>query len=180
MIDRPDNLELGEVIMSAEEISEVVAHIGRKISLDYVDRHPILVNLLKGGVVFLADLIRRITVPHTIEFMTVSSYEDGASRGIVRIVEDLTCSIEGRDVLIIEDVIDTGTTLAYIMDILRLRNPKSITVCTLLRKAAASQSGVSIQYVGKEIPNTFVVGYGLDYNEHFRHLPYIAELALDT
>ncbi len=170
----------GEVILTADEIARIVARLGLEISADYEGKHPILVNLLKGGVVFLADLIRQLTIPHLIEFMHVSSYENGTdSSGIVRIGQDLSCSIEGRDVLIVEDVIDTGTTLAYISDVLRLRNPKSVEVCSLLLKQGPSQRlGVPVRYVGTTIPDVFVVGYGLDYNENYRHLPHIARLDL--
>ena len=168
----------GSVILSADGISEIVERLGAEISQDYVDRHPVLINLLKGGVIFLADLIRRITIPHRIEFLGVSSYESGThSSGNVRILEDLKCSIEGRDVIIVEDVIDTGTTLAYILNMLNLRNPKSLEICTLLRKESATKD-IPIRYLGRDIPDVFVVGYGLDYNENFRHLPYIAELEI--
>jgi hypoxanthine phosphoribosyltransferase len=171
----------GEVLLTAEKISEIVARLGRDISRDYEGKHPILVNLLKGGVVFLADLIRQLTIPHRIEFMHVSSYENGVdSSGTVRISVDLSCSIKDRDVLIVEDVIDTGTTLAYILDILRLRGPRSIEVCSLLvKKGGNERRGIPVRYAGIIIPDVFVVGYGLDYNESFRHLPYVAKLALD-
>lgn len=167
----------GKVLLDADEIAAIVARLGREITADYEGRHPILVNLLKGGVVFLADLIRQIAIPHHIEFMKVSSYEGGTtSSGNVRIIDDLTVSIENRDVLIVEDVIDTGTTLAYILDMLRLRNPRSIDVCTLLRKHPARHKDVPLRYVGGEIPDVYVVGYGLDHEENFRHLPHISAL----
>ena len=164
-------------MIDADEISTIVARLGREISRDYEGRNPILLNLLKGGVVFLADLIRQLEIPHLIEFMHVTSYENGtSSSGQVKIVDDLTCSVENRDVLIVEDVIDTGTTLAYISNMLQLRKPRSVEICTLLRKDVETGSRVSIRYVGKEIPNVFVVGYGLDYDERFRNLPYVARL----
>jgi len=167
----------GRVLLDAEEIAVIVARLGREISADYKGRHPILVNLLKGGVVFLADLIRQITIPHHIEFMKVSSYEGGTTTsGNVRIIDDLSVSIENRDVLIVEDIIDTGTTLAYILDILRLRNPRSIEVCTLLQKRPLRRNTVPLRYVGGEIPDVYVVGYGLDHDENFRHLPHISAL----
>jgi len=177
MTEQMPKVRPGQVILTADEISEIVERIGKEISRDYAGRQPILVNLLKGGVIFLADLIRQMTIPHRIEFMHVSSYENGTrSSGSVRIVEDLECSIEGRDVLVVEDVIDTGTTLAYILNVLQLRGPRSVEVCTLLRKDPDGQIEIPIRYVGRDIPNVFVVGYGLDYEEAFRHLPHIAEL----
>jgi len=167
----------GEIILSQDEIERIVSRLGMQISRDYEGKKPVLVNLLKGGVVFLADLIRKLTIPHQIDFMSVSSYESGtSSSGIVRITEDLSTNIEGREVLIVEDIIDTGTTLAYIYNMLRLRRPRSLEVCTLLMKKPRLTYDVSIKYIGKEIPDVFVVGYGLDYGESFRNLPYIAKL----
>ena len=177
-----DTYQVGKTLLSADEIAELVARLGREISADYEGRDPILVNLLKGGVVFLADLIRQITIPHQIEFMAVSSYEDGTrSSGVVRIVEDLHTNVKDRDVLIVEDVLDTGQTLTYILDMLNLRGPKSIEICSLLRKRTDNPppAALNVRYLGQQIPNVFVVGYGLDYNEHYRHLPYLAEL-VDT
>jgi len=170
----------GEVMLTADQIARIVARLGTEISADYQGRHPILLNLLKGGVVFLADLIRQLTIPHHIEFMHVSSYENGTnSSGRVRITQDIGCSIEDRDVLIVEDVIDTGTTLAYISDVLRLRNPRSVEVCSLLiKQSPPDRPGIPIRYIGTTIPDVFVVGYGLDYNENYRHLPYISRLDL--
>jgi hypoxanthine phosphoribosyltransferase len=167
----------GTVLLSAGQIATIVARLGGEISRDYTGRHPILISLLKGGVVFLADLIRQITIPHHIEFLQVSSYgEFTTSSGRVKILTDLEVSIEGRDVLIVEDVVDTGMTLAYIVDWLRLRNPGSLEICALLRKRVPNPSGIPVRYLGHEIPDQFVVGYGLDYNENFRHLPFIAAL----
>jgi hypoxanthine phosphoribosyltransferase len=168
----------GEVLMTEAEIAEVVTGLGRRISADYDGRNPILVNLLKGGVIFLADLTRRLPIPHQIDFMGVSSYENGtSSSGIVRIAEDLSTNISGRHVIVVEDVLDSGRTLAYILDMLKLRSPASIEVCALLRKAIPQNSRIKVRYLGKEIPDVFVVGYGLDYNERFRNLPFIAKLA---
>lgn len=167
----------GEIILSEEAIAEIVTRLGREISRDYKKKNPILVNLLKGGVVFLADLMRCITIPHQIDFLGVSSYDNGtSSSGIVRIIEDLTSNIHDRHVLIIDDIVDTGTTLAYIHDVLMLRMPKSLEVCTLLEKKSRVSRTVSIKYIGSSIPNIFVVGYGLDYDENYRHLPYVAKL----
>jgi len=167
----------GATIISTEEIAEVVARLGSEIANDYRGRNPVLVNLLKGGVVFLADLIRQLPIPHQTDFLSVSSYENGTnSSGVVRIVEDLATNISNRDVLIVEDVLDTGQTLAYILNMLEIRSPKSIEVCSLLRKESARDTGINVKYLGKEIPDVFVVGYGLDYNEKYRNLPYIAKL----
>jgi hypoxanthine phosphoribosyltransferase len=169
--------EPAEVLMTQAEIAEVVARLGREITAGYEGKNPVLVNLLKGGVVFLADLIRQLPIPHQIDFMRVSSYENGtSSSGVVRIAEDLSANISGRHVLVVEDVLDTGRTLAYILDMLELRSPKSLEVCSLLRKTLPQNTPTRVKYLGKEIPNVFVVGYGLDYNEKYRNLPYIARL----
>jgi hypoxanthine phosphoribosyltransferase len=173
----PDHPSPGEILVTAAQIDDIVARLGREVSRDYADRHPVLISLLKGGVVFLADLIRQLTIPHHIEFMRVSSYEATSSKGVVRIISDLDTPIEGRHVLLIEDVVDTGTTLAYIVEVLKLRSPASLEVCALLRKKATQKAAVPIRYLGHEIPPTFVVGYGLDYDENFRNLPFIAALA---
>jgi hypoxanthine phosphoribosyltransferase len=176
-VDHFTDAQPGRILLPAEEIAEVVSRLGDEISRDYEGQHPILVNLLKGGVVFLADLIRQITIQHHIEFMKVSSYEEGTeTSGNVRIIDDLGVPIANRPVLIVEDVVDTGTTLAYILNMLRLRSPRSIEVCALLRKRSSGQAHVPLRYVGAEIPDEYVVGYGLDYNENFRHLPHIATL----
>jgi hypoxanthine phosphoribosyltransferase len=170
----------GEVLLTPQEIAETVRRLGREISEDYGDKDPVLVNLLKGGVVFLADLIRELTVPHQIDFLRVSSYDNGTtSSGVVRIVEDLRTNIAGRNVLVVEDVLDTGRTLTYILDMLKIRSPKSLEVCSLLRKRSERVGGeMTIKYLGREIPDTFVVGYGLDYNERYRNLPHIARLVI--
>lgn len=178
MIDREP--APGTVLLSAGDIAAIVARLGGEISRDYEGRVPILISLLKGGVVFLADLIRQITIPHHIEFLQVSSYAGSTtSSGRVKIITDLEVSIAGRDIIVVEDVVDTGTTLAYIMEILKLRNPASLEICALLRKRVANPSGIPVRYLGQEIPGRFVVGYGLDYRENFRHLPFIAALEPD-
>ena len=173
-------LKPGAVLLSADDIAAIVARLGGEISRDYEGRVPILISLLKGGVVFLADLIRQITIPHHIEFLQVSSYSGSTtSSGRVKILTDLEVSIAGRDIIVVEDVVDTGTTLAYIMEVLKLRNPASLEICALLRKRVANPSGIPVRYLGQEIPGRFVVGYGLDYRENFRHLPFIAALEPD-
>ena len=173
-------LKPGAVLLSSDDIAAIVARLGGEISRDYEGRLPILISLLKGGVVFLADLIRQITIPHHIEFLQVSSYSGSTtSSGRVKILTDLEVSIAGRDIIVVEDVVDTGTTLAYIMEVLKLRNPASLEICALLRKRVANPSGIPVRYLGQEIPGRFVVGYGLDYRENFRHLPFIAALEPD-
>ena len=173
-------LKPGAVLLSADDIAAIVARLGGEISRDYEGRLPILISLLKGGVVFLADLIRQITIPHHIEFLQVSSYSGSTtSSGRVKILTDLEVSIAGRDIIVVEDVVDTGTTLAYIMEVLKLRDPASLEICALLRKRVANPSGIPVRYLGQEIPGRFVVGYGLDYRENFRHLPFIAALEPD-
>jgi len=170
----------GAVLLSAPEIATIVARLGAEISRDYAGRQPVLISLLKGGVVFLADLIRQITIPHHIEFLQVSSYGDATtSSGRVKILKDLEVSVSGRDVIVVEDVVDTGTTLAYIVGVLNLRNPASLEICALLQKRIARPAGIPVRYLGQEIPGRFVVGYGLDYRENFRHLPFIAALEPD-
>jgi hypoxanthine phosphoribosyltransferase len=169
----------GEIVVSAAEIADAVRELGTRISKDYEGRNPILVNLLKGGVVFLADLMRQVTIPHQIDFLSVSSYGNGTnSSGSVRIVEDLETNIAGRDVIIVEDVLDTGRTLAYILNMLEIRSPRSLEVCALLSKKLPSQTDIHVKYLGVEIPDVFVVGYGLDYDEDFRHLPHVARLSI--
>ena len=144
---------------------------------DYGDEPPVLVNVLKGGVVFLADLIRAIRLPIEIDFMEVSSYGDGTeSSGVVRILEDLSQSIEDRHVLIIEDIIDTGHTLSYIIENLETRHPKSVKICTLLDRRGRREVEMDLDYVGFVVPDKFVIGYGLDLAQKYRNLPYIAVL----
>lgn len=174
---RENEYRPGEVLLTEAEIAEVVGSLGHRISADYEGKNPILVNLLKGAVIFLADLTRRLPIPHQIDFMGVSSYENGtSSSGVVRIAEDLQTNISGRHVIVVEDVLDSGRTLAYILNMLKLRSPASIEVCALLRKQISQNTRIQVRYLGKEIPDVFVVGYGLDYNERFRNLPFIARL----
>jgi hypoxanthine phosphoribosyltransferase len=169
----------GQILLSADDIADIVARLGGEISRDYEGRLPILISLLKGGVIFLADLIRQITIPHHIEFLQVSSYDGTNSSGRVKILTDVEVGIQGRDVVVVEDVVDTGTTLAYIVEVLKLRNPASLEICALLRKRVANPVGIPVRYLGQEIPGRYVVGYGLDYRENFRHLPFIAALEPD-
>ena len=171
------NDEIGETLVSSEELRNRVGELGKQISEDYAGRDLIMVGVLKGAVLFLADLMRTITVPCEVDFMAVSSYGSQTdSSGVVRILKDLDAPIEGRDVLIVEDIIDSGLTLSWLLKNLESRAPASLAVCTLLRKPDAVRVEVPVRYVGFDIPNEFVVGYGLDYAERYRDLPYIATL----
>jgi len=168
---------IGKVLISEDDIRQRVAELGAQISRDYKDRQPILVNILKGGIIFLSDLVRQLTVLHEIDFMSVSSYESQTeSTGVVRILADLNINIEGKDVIIVEDIVDSGLTLDYIRHILLARRPKSMTICTLLDKKIRRKIEVPLDYVGFEIPDEFVIGYGLDYMQKYRNLPYVAVL----
>ncbi|GAA0804148.1 hypoxanthine phosphoribosyltransferase [Clostridium sp. AF19-22AC] len=162
------------VLVSEKEVDERIEALGKQISKDYEGKQVHLICVLKGGAFFMCELAKRITVPVSLDFMSVSSYGDGtASSGVVRIAKDLDESIEGKDVLIVEDIIDSGRTLYYLMDILRKRNPESLHLCTLLDKPERREKDVTVDYVGFEIPDEFVVGYGLDYAQKYRNLPYI-------
>ena len=157
-----------------EEVVAKIAEFGKKISEDYAGRHVHLICILKGSVFFTCELAKRITVPVSLDFMSVSSYRDGtASSGIVKIAKDLDESLEGKDVIVIEDIIDSGRTLYYLMDVLGKRQPNSLKLCTLLDKPDRRVRDVKVDYVGFEIPDEFVVGYGLDYAQRYRNLPYI-------
>jgi hypoxanthine phosphoribosyltransferase len=166
-----------EVLIDAETLRERVAELGAEVSADYTGRDLLLIGVLKGAVFFMADLMRRLTVPCEIDFMAVASYGASTdSSGIVRILKDLDISIEGRNVLVVEDIIDSGLTLSYLMRTLAAREPASLEVCALLTKPARREIDVPVRYVGFEIPNRFVIGYGLDFAERYRNLPYVAVL----
>jgi len=168
---------LGEVLVSAEQLQRRVAELGAEISRDYTDRSLLLVGVLKGAVFFLSDLMRYIDIPVEVDFMAVASYGSATdSSGVVRILKDLDAAIEGRDVLIVEDIVDSGLTLQYLMRNLGSRNPRSLEVCALLTKPARRKVDLPTRYVGFEIPDRFVVGYGLDYAERHRNLPFVAVL----
>jgi hypoxanthine phosphoribosyltransferase len=166
---------LKEVLINEEELQKRIKELGEEISRDYVGKDLLLICILRGGVMFLTDLMRALSVPHTIDFMAVSSYGAGTreSAGQVRITLDLTTSIAGRDVLLVEDIIDSGNTIASVLAMLETRGPKSLKVCTLLDKAERRESEVPIHYRGFEIPNKFVFGYGLDLDEYYRNLPFV-------
>jgi hypoxanthine phosphoribosyltransferase len=167
------------ILIPAEDLTARVAHLGRQIQEDYAGRTPLLVGVLKGAVVFLADLMRAIDAPCEFDFIAVSSYGASTrSSGIVELTKDLSVPIEGRDVLIVEDIVDTGRTLAYLRRNLETRQPRTLRVCTLLDKVSRHEVPVSLDYVGFTIPDEFVVGYGLDLAGLYRNLPYLA--VLDT
>jgi len=170
--------ELGETIISEKEIRERVRELAARISVDYADKDPLLVCVLKGAVFFMADLVRELTVPSELDFMAVSSYGSATdSSGVVRILKDLDANIEGRNVLIVEDIIDSGLTLSYLRKNLRSRNPASVEVCSLLTKPSRRKVDIACKYVGFEVPDKFVVGYGLDYMEKYRNLRFIAVMS---
>ena len=169
--------DVKNILLSEEEIRAKVAEMGAEITRDYEGKPLLLVTVLKGAVVFLTDIMRQIDLPAEIDFMVVSSYGAGVkSSGVVKIVKDLDTDIAGRDILIIEDILDTGVTLEYLTQLLRDRNPNSIKVATLLDKPARRKANIKGDYIGFSIPDEFVIGYGLDYDEKYRNLPYIGVL----
>jgi len=169
-------IELKKII-SQRTLKRKVKQLGTKIVKDYKDKNPILVGILKGSFVFLSDLVREIKTSHEVDFISVGSYgsEERAS-GVVRLLKDLSSNIEGRHVIIVEDIVDTGLTLNYIRQNLLTRRPKSLEIVTLLDKKERRKVKIQIKYVGFRVPNNFVVGYGLDFNENYRNLPYIAKM----
>jgi hypoxanthine phosphoribosyltransferase len=168
---------IGEVLVHADELQGRLKELGAEISRDYEGRDLIMIGVLKGAVLFLADLMRHLTVPCEIDFMAVSSYgSETDSSGVVRILKDLDSSIEGRNALIVEDIIDSGLTLQYLLRNLRARNPASLEVCALLTKPDRRRVELPIRYVGFEIPNRYVIGYGLDYAQKYRNLDCVAVL----
>ena len=173
MID-PD---VEEVLLSSEQVQARVAELGAQLSTDYAGRDPVLVSVLKGSIIFLADLVRAMPIPLSIDLMEVSSYGASTeSSGQVRILKDLSTSIAGREVVVVEDIIDTGLTLNYLLRYLHDKGPASIRICCLLDKPARRLAEIEIEYRGFTIPDRFVIGYGLDYGERYRNLPYIGVL----
>lgn len=165
------------VLLSEDEIREKVRELGGKITADYKNSNLMLVTVLKGAVVFLADLMRQIDVPAEIDFMVVSSYGSGVkSSGVVKIVKDLDVPLAGKDILIVEDILDSGLTLSYIKELLESRGPRSIRIATLLDKSSRRKVDLQADYIGFSVPDEFVIGYGLDYDEKYRNLPYIGIL----
>lgn len=164
--------DLESVLLSTEEIQKIISDMGKQISEDYKDKNLLLVSVLKGSIVFMADLMRSITINCKIDFMAVSSYGSGTeSSGKVKILKDLDIDLEGYDLLIVEDILDSGNTLYNLKKLLEGRNPRSIRICTFLDKPSRRTADIKADYVGAEIPDEFVVGYGLDYDEYYRNLP---------
>lgn len=169
--------DVSEVLLTEEQIQQRIRELAEQISADYKGKDLLLVCILKGGILFLTDLMRQLDTPHAIDFMAISSYGAGTeSSGVVRILMDLNTSIEGKNVLIVEDIVDTGHTLDYILRNLSTRNPASLRVCALLNKPSRRQVDVPIHYIGFDIPNKFVIGYGLDFGEKYRNLPFVGVL----
>lgn len=169
--------DIDHVLFSEEQLKTRVAEISAQIDKDYEGKEPLLISILRGSFVFMADLVRQIHVPCTVDFMAVSSYGSGTvSSGQVKIVKDLSETIEGKDVIVVEDILDSGNTLSYLLKLLEARRPASIRLCTLLDKPERRTKPVEVQYSGFTIPDEFVVGYGLDYDERYRNLPYIGVL----
>jgi hypoxanthine phosphoribosyltransferase len=169
---------VGEILIDEETLEARVAELGAEISNDYGGRDLLLIGVLKGAVFFMADLMRRLTIPCEVDFMAISSYGVSTdSSGVVRILKDLDINIEGRHVLVVEDIIDSGLTLSYLMRNLESREPASLEICALLTKPERREIDVPVRYVGFEIPNRFVIGYGLDFGERYRNLPYVAVLS---
>ncbi len=163
-----------KVMLSEEEVNERIAELGRQISEDYAGKQVHIIGILKGSVFFMCELAKRITVPLSMDFMSVSSYGDATvSSGVIRIAKDLDETLEGKDVLVIEDIIDSGRTLSYLLEVLAKRKPNTMKLCTLLDKPDRRVIDVDVDYVGFEIPDEFVVGYGLDYAQKYRNLPFI-------
>ena len=169
--------DVEEILLTEEQIQARVAELGVQLTADYAGREPVLISVLKGSIVFLADLVRGVELPLSIDIMEVSSYGAATeSSGQVRILKDLSNPIEGRDVLVVEDIIDTGLTLNYLLRYLREKGPATLRICCLLDKPARRLTEIEIDYVGFTIPDRFVIGYGLDYGERYRNLPYIGVL----
>jgi hypoxanthine phosphoribosyltransferase len=172
---------VGEVLIEPDALSARVAELGAEISADYTGRDLLLIGVLKGAVFFMADLMRKLTIPCEVDFMAISSYGASTdSSGVVRILKDLDINIEGRHVLVVEDIIDSGLTLSYLMRNLDSREPATLEICALLTKPDRREIDVPVRYVGFEIPNRFVIGYGLDFGERYRNLPYVAVLSDDA
>ena len=170
------NEDISEILVDEATIQARVRELGAAISEAYAGQDLLLVSVLKGSIIFMADLVRAITIPHEIDFMAISSYGGGTTSGAVRIMKDLNVNLEGRNVVVVEDIIDSGNTLNYLVRMLRERQPASLRIMTLLDKPERREVDIAVDWVGFSIPNEFVVGYGLDYDEVYRNLPYIGVL----
>lgn len=169
--------DIERVLLDEEQIQHIVSDLGRRISADYAGKNLLMVSVLKGSVVFMADLMRAIDIPCRIDFMAVSSYGSGVrTSGVVKIIKDLDINLAGYDLLIVEDILDSGVTLSYLKKMLMDRNPASVKICTFLDKPERRRADIVPDYVGASVPDEFVVGYGLDYDEKYRNLPYLGVL----
>ena len=168
--------DVEKVLISEEEIKEICKRLGEEISRDYKGKNLLLVSVLKGAVVFMADIMRNITCECEIDFLAVSSYSGTKTTGVVKFKKDMDVDPDGRDILIVEDILDSGVTLSYLKQVLLQRNAKSIKICTFLDKPANRRANIQADYVGKVVPDEFIIGYGLDYNEKYRNLPYVGIL----
>ena len=169
--------DIREVLIPRAEVAAAVKRLGTELSRDYAGKTPIMITVLKGAFIFMADLVREVTVPCTMDFMAVSSYGSGTkTSGQVKIIKDLDTTIEGKDVIIVEDILDSGVTLSYLIELLEARRPASLRLCALFDKPARHKVNVHIDYRGIEVPDEFIVGYGLDYDEKYRNLPDICVL----
>lgn len=168
--------EMAEILFSKEDIAKIVERLGKEITEDYKDKNLMIIGVLKGSVVFMADLMRKIELKCKTDFMAISSYGNGTTSGKLRVLKDLQEDIAGYDVLIIEDILDSGKTLAHLTEMLRLREPKSLKICTFFDKPSRRQSDIQADYVGAVIPDKFIVGYGLDFAEEYRNLEYVGVL----
>lgn len=178
MIERSEMMEdIQEMLFTERQIAVIVERIGQEISRDYKGKNLLLVSVLKGSVVFMADLMRSITIPAKIDFMATSSYGSGTkTSGVVKIIKDLDIPLSGYDIVLVEDILDSGKTLSYLIELLKDRGPKSLQICTLFDKPERREAQVEARYVGAQIPDEFIVGYGLDYDEKYRNLPFVGIL----
>ena len=169
--------DIKEILFTQEDLKAITKELGEKVTRDYKDKKLYLVTILKGAVVFLTDFMRNVDLPCEVDFMVVSSYGSGVtSSGNVKIIKDLDVPLEDKDILVVEDILDSGNTLKFVVDMIKKRHPKSVEVCALLDKPSRRIADIQAKYVGREIPDEFVVGYGLDYAEKYRNLPYIGVL----
>ena len=169
--------DIESVLFSEETLADIVQTIGKRISEDYEGKNLLMISVLKGSVVFMADLMRAVTIPCSIDFMSVSSYGSGTkTSGVVKITKDLDINLEGYDLLVVEDILDSGLTLSYILELLQSRSPKSVKLCTLFDKPDRRTANIKADYVGTIVPDEFIVGYGLDYDEKYRNLPFVGIL----